>query len=140
MADEQATLRFGRGLGHELPDAATVYLEGDLGAGKTTLTRGVLHALGHAGAVRSPTYTLIESYALPDCTVHHLDLYRLGSTEELYDLGIDDLAAEPAVWLIEWPALAAGVLPVWTHRVALSVSGTGRDVDLARRPTAPLRS
>lgn len=126
-------MHFGERLGRELTSAATVYLEGDLGAGKTTLTRGVLQALGYTGSVRSPTYTLIESYTLPGGTVHHLDLYRLGSADELYDLGIDDLAGEPCVWLIEWPALAAGVLPPWTHRLVLSVSGTGRDVDLARR-------
>jgi len=133
LAGDDATMAFGARLSRSVSAPAWVHMYGDLGAGKTTLARGFLAGLGHTGQVRSPTYTLVETYTLDDVTVHHLDLYRLGSADELYDMGVDDLAATPAIWLIEWPERAEGVLPDWTHRIVLDVAGTGRDVSLTSR-------
>jgi tRNA threonylcarbamoyladenosine biosynthesis protein TsaE len=106
LADEQATLAAGAALAQVLGRQGTgafVTLSGDLGAGKTTLVRGLLRALGHTGAVRSPTYTLVESYPVAGRLLHHLDWYRLGDQNDLDGLGLRDLAA-PEDWvLVEWP-------------------------------------
>jgi tRNA threonylcarbamoyladenosine biosynthesis protein TsaE len=105
------------------PDAraplAVVYLHGELGAGKTTLAQGFLRACGVAGPVRSPTYTLVQVYALPALTVVHLDLYRLRGAEELEHLGLTEWALPGTVWVIEWPERGAGALPPADLRVSL---------------------
>lgn len=111
LADEAAQVAFGARLAAVLPERFVLYLDGDLGTGKTTLTRGLLRALGHQGAARSPTYTLIESYELAARTLHHLDLYRLGDPDELEYLGLRDLLADAAIWIVEWPQRGAGALP-----------------------------
>jgi len=92
------------------PRALRVFLHGELGAGKTTLVRGLLRALGEAGAVRSPTYALLHEYVLADWQITHGDLYRLGSPAEVGSLGFADLDRPAALWLIEWPERAAGEL------------------------------
>jgi len=107
-----------------------VFLHGPLGAGKTTLVRGFLRGLGHAGAVKSPTYNLIESYPLRGWQVHHLDLYRLAEAEELEWLGIRDLLGEDAICLIEWPERGAGFLPDPDLHVTLAYSPGGRSLQL----------
>ena len=130
LPDEEATLAFGaelasRGLANEL-----VWLRGELGAGKTTLVRGFLRALGHQGTVKSPTYTLLEPYAAGNTRVLHFDFYRIADAQELTYIGIDELMAEAAVKLVEWPERAAEKLPPPDIDVRLSASGGGRRVDL----------
>ena len=107
-----------------------VYLTGDLGAGKTTLARGFLHALGVTGAIRSPTYTLLETYETPDVTVVHLDLYRLRDTAELEPLGLRDLALPGYVWLVEWPERGAGGMPGADVHIALTVGAGAHHIEL----------
>jgi tRNA threonylcarbamoyladenosine biosynthesis protein TsaE len=134
LADnETAMVALGEQLGHTLnqyPGALTVHLLGDLGAGKTTLTRGILRAFGHKGAVKSPTYTLVEAYEFPARTVYHFDLYRLGDPEELEYMGIRDYFADNTLCLLEWPARGEGVLPVPDLVIDISVVGEGRRLDV----------
>ena len=118
LADEAATRDFGKALASALPVPAgcplVIYLQGDLGAGKTTLCRAILRGLGWQGAVRSPTYTLMEPYRLDHPRIVealHLDLYRLGDPAELEFLGLQDGLYQPALWLVEWPEKGCGFLP-----------------------------
>ena len=113
-----------------------ITLSGDLGAGKTTLVGGFLAALGHAGPVRSPTYTLIEPYRLADRDIHHCDLYRLRHPDELEDLGLRDLATPGAVLLVEWPERAEGRLGTPDLELKLAYAGDGRSCELAARSPA----
>lgn len=103
-----------------------VYLEGELGAGKTSLARGMLRALGELGPVRSPTYGLLSQYSLPAGRVMHLDLYRLRGPEEIEALALRDLLAGSRLWLIEWPDRGSGALPSPDLTVSLHVEGKGR--------------
>lgn len=109
-----------------------IYLRGPLGAGKTSFARGLLRALGVEGAVRSPTFTLMELYPLPQIAVLHLDLYRLAGADELYGLGLDDYPPETWWWLVEWPERAARGLPKPWLDVRLELEATGRSAWLRR--------
>jgi tRNA threonylcarbamoyladenosine biosynthesis protein TsaE len=103
-----------------------VTLEGGLGAGKTTLVRGVLRGLGHRGRVPSPTYTLIEPYSVAGRSVFHVDLYRLADPEELEYLGFRELFRGDAIVLVEWPERAGGDLPAPDLQISLQITGRGR--------------
>lgn len=122
---EAETEALGQALARCLPSGSVVFLKGDLGAGKTTLVRGFLHALGHRGAVKSPTYTLVEPYAVAGKHVFHFDLYRLGGGEELEFMGIRDYFTPHSICLIEWPERGAGYLPHADLQVQLIYDGIG---------------
>ena len=121
----------GSAVGRALTAGAVVFLMGELGAGKTTFTRGALRALGHAGSVKSPTYTLCEPYDLADAgQLCYLDLYRLSNPEELEFLGIRDYVASGAILLIEWPSKGKGWLPAPDLQVALVEFNDGRELKI----------
>lgn len=129
LADEAATLAFGAQLARGLAPGMALYLEGDLGAGKTTLVRGILRALGYAGRVKSPTYTLAESYSLPGFELYHFDLYRMHDPREWLDAGFRDVADGHAVSLIEWPEKAAGWLPPPDVIIRLRIADDAREIE-----------
>ncbi len=108
--------------------ALSVHLSGDLGAGKTTLVRGLLRALGHRGVVRSPTYTLLESYPDLGVPVHHFDLYRLADPEELELIGARDYFAAGTLWLVEWPERGEGMLPPADLELRITLAGAAREL------------
>lgn len=128
LHDADATGVLGAVLAATRPATAVVHLHGDLGAGKSTLARALLRALGVTGPVRSPTYTLVERYPLATGEALHLDLYRIGDPGELDYLGLDD--ADARLWLIEWPERSGPALPAPDLRVSLALAGSGRDAQL----------
>jgi tRNA threonylcarbamoyladenosine biosynthesis protein TsaE len=107
-----------------------VFLRGALGAGKTTLVRGLVRALGHVGVVKSPTFTLVEPYPFDRCTLNHFDFYRLKEAEELEFLGWRDYLREGSVCVVEWPERAEGVLPAPDLEVKIEISNGERRVQL----------
>ncbi|MDQ2069395.1 tRNA (adenosine(37)-N6)-threonylcarbamoyltransferase complex ATPase subunit type 1 TsaE [Natronospira bacteriovora] len=134
LPDESATGDLGRDLAAALTadasvpgQGAVIYLHGSLGAGKTSLARALLRALGETGPVRSPTYTLMEPYEVAGLTVWHMDLYRLGDPEELEFLGIRELDTASAVMLVEWPENGAGLLPSADLSIRLTHLQQGRE-------------
>ncbi len=111
LADESATSALAGALAGCLGPGFVLTLSGDLGAGKTTLTRGLLRALGHTGRVRSPTFTLAESYNLPKFDLYHFDFYRFSASDEWRDLGFDELLGGAGAAVVEWPEMAGGCMP-----------------------------
>ena len=108
LEDVQA---FAQGVAKLLTPGLVIFLQGDLGVGKTTFVRAVLHALGYTEKVKSPTYTLVETYVIGALTIYHFDLYRLNDAEELWYLGIEEYFAQDAITFVEWPEQGRGVLP-----------------------------
>lgn len=125
LEGEVETLALGRKLARLIEAGSVIYLHGDLGAGKTTLVRGFLRGLGHEGAVKSPTYSLVEHYGYKNLRIYHFDLYRLGDPEELEYMGIRDYFTANSVCLVEWPERGKGMLPEADMDLFLIYDGSG---------------
>jgi tRNA threonylcarbamoyladenosine biosynthesis protein TsaE len=138
LADENATARLGTALARAIEAEAAaiaahglvVALAGDLGAGKTSVVRAMLRALGVTGAIKSPTFTLVEPYVVSSLDFYHFDFYRLADPEEFSFTGFREMFGPAAVCLIEWPDKAAGHLPTADLRIALRVAGEGRHASI----------
>jgi len=131
IPDEKAMLDFGAKLAGIIASPALVFLQGDLGAGKSTLVRGFMHGLGFQGRVKSPTYTLVEPYEMNDKTIYHMDLYRLADPEELEFIGIRDILSGTSLCMIEWPEKAGGMLGEPDISIKISSMDTGRNIKLS---------
>lgn len=130
LTDAGSTERLGAALATCCTGPAMIHLQGQLGSGKTTLVRGFLRQLGISGAIKSPTYTLVEPYQAGGRQIYHFDLYRLEDPEALEMLGFRDYLESDSVCLIEWPEQAAGLLPPADITVHLEVAAAGREADL----------
>ena len=130
LKNEAETVNFGAKIAATIEGGEIIFLKGDLGAGKTTFVRGFLNALGHAGNVKSPTYTLIEPYSINGRNIYHFDLYRINDPEELEAMGIRDYCDGESICLYEWPEQGQGVLPEADIILSLSHASSGREVKI----------
>lgn len=128
LASTEATEQFGAALWTLLPQQGVIFLQGDLGMGKTTLVRGFLRAAGFKGAVKSPTFTLVEEYTLDERKIFHFDLYRLNDPEELEWMGIRDYFDQNTLCFIEWAERGTGFLPEPDMVISLAVQDLGRNI------------
>lgn len=131
LTNDKSTFAFGEHLGQLSRPQTVIYLNGELGTGKTTFARGFLKGRGYFGKIKSPTYTLVESYSCSSLTVYHLDLYRLKQAEELEFLGIRDYVANDGILLIEWPELGKGFIPEPSLKLQFDFHDEARKVTLA---------
>ena len=127
---EADTLALGAGLAPHLQGGMVVYLSGELGAGKTTLARGILKGLGHPGKVKSPSFALVEVYKLSRLYLYHFDFYRFTDPRELGEAGFRECFNPESVCLVEWPEKAAGALPAADLKIGMKVAGSGRQVEV----------
>jgi tRNA threonylcarbamoyladenosine biosynthesis protein TsaE len=134
VESEDAMLMLGAELARDLRGGDVVTLSGELGAGKTTLVRGVLSGLGFDGRVKSPSYGLVETYDVGGLVVHHLDLYRLADPAELDFIGLDDLVGSESALLVEWPERAGGLLPEPDRHIQIELAGSSRQVEISVGP------
>lgn len=132
ISDEKAMMALGGRIAEQFPKGGIVLLNGDLGAGKTTLVRGLLRHLGFDGTVKSPTYTLVEPYEINKRSIFHFDLYRLGDPEELEYMGGRDYWDSNALCLIEWPEKAYGYLPKEDLNITILHDGDHRKVEIKK--------
>ncbi|MGZ5052389.1 MAG: tRNA (adenosine(37)-N6)-threonylcarbamoyltransferase complex ATPase subunit type 1 TsaE [Methylobacter sp.] len=130
LDNTEQTEQFGAKLWEQLPNKCVIFLHGDLGAGKTTLVRGFLRAGGYTGAVKSPTYTLVEEYAISGRKIFHFDLYRVADPEELDLIGIRDYFDQDSICFIEWPDMGQGFLPEPDIIISLKPEGFGRALEM----------
>ncbi|MGI9318262.1 MAG: tRNA (adenosine(37)-N6)-threonylcarbamoyltransferase complex ATPase subunit type 1 TsaE [bacterium] len=128
---ESAMLRFGERVANSIEPGSIIYLHGELGAGKTTLTKGIIAGLGCSDPVTSPTYTLVNQYSFGKNLVYHFDLYRIKAPDELEAIGIRDMLDGAAISIFEWPELGEGVLPEADIEIWIAVSEKGREVVVA---------
>jgi tRNA threonylcarbamoyladenosine biosynthesis protein TsaE len=133
LPDEAATLALGAALARAIAPGLIFWLEGDLGAGKTTLVRGLLRALGDTGPVKSPTYTLVEVHPVSGLDLYHFDFYRFSQPEEYLDAGLDEYFGGQGVCVVEWPGHATPYLPAADVAIALDHAGAGRVARLSAR-------
>ncbi len=133
LSNPQQTEQLGAALWHIRDEFGLVFLQGDLGAGKTTLVRGLLREAGYTGTVKSPTYTLVEEYLLAEKNIYHFDLYRLHDPEELEWIGMDDYLAGNSLCLVEWPQMGQGFLPEADLQVHLNILGNQRQAEIHSR-------
>ena len=136
LPDAAATERAGAAIARELAGGMVVTLTGDLGAGKTTLARGMLRSLGWTGTVKSPTYTLVENYPVSSLYLYHFDFYRFADPEEWETAGLAEHFRNDSVCLVEWPERVADLLPPPDLAIALAHAGDGRNMTLLSRSAA----
>lgn len=130
LASEADTLALGAELASAIRPGMAIYLSGDLGAGKTTLARGLLRGLGYEGKVKSPTFTLVEVYEVSRLYLYHFDFYRINHPRELEEAGFREYFNPASVCLVEWPEKAAAELPAADLKILLQVEGPGRRVGI----------
>lgn len=138
LPNEAATIALAERLAPQVAQLQTIYLRGDLGTGKTTFVRALLKAMGHGGAVKSPTYTIVEPYEIGERSVFHFDLYRLADPEELEFLGFEDYLSPGSLCLIEWPDKGEGMLPQPDLELFLFHDGVQRRAEIVARRLSDL--